>query len=221
MPRHLFILNLHGVGAAKREVPATERSVWIDGARFEAILEYAKARNDIELTFDDSNESDYTVALPALQARGMKAQFFLVAQRIGQPSYLSASQVKSLLAAGMEIGNHGMRHRPWARLDKSELQEELVGARNQLEQLTGVRIDRASCPFGSYNRRVIRALRSAGYKHIYTSDGGPAMPGTFLISRNTVHREHDLGKIKAIIFGRPSYARQFYKYFKLVMKRWL
>lgn len=44
----------------------------------------------IELTFDDGNASDLTIAAPALQARGLAASFFVCASRIGQAGDLGA-----------------------------------------------------------------------------------------------------------------------------------
>jgi hypothetical protein len=56
----------------------------------------------------------------------------------------------------------------------------------------GVAVDEAACPFGSYDRKVLRALRSAGYKRVFTSDGGSTSSRAWLASRTSVHRERDL-----------------------------
>lgn len=220
MPGRIFILNLHGIGTPKRELPASEQRVWLEQARFEAILDYVRTRSDVELTCDDANESDFTVALPALRARGLKARFFLVADRIGQPAFLSRNQVEGLLNSGMEIGSHGLRHRPWAALGKCELHEEIVQARNRLEQLASVRIDHASCPFGSYNRRVVRAFRNAGYKGIYTSDGGPAQPGALILPRNSVCNTWTLETVKQVLSDEVTPLRRLLRNLKLAVKRW-
>jgi len=218
-PRRLFILNLHGIGAPNRELPASERAVWIDEPRFEQLLDWVQDRSDIELTFDDSNESDFAIALPALQVRGMKAQFFLVAGRLGQSGYLSPSQAVALQAARMRIGSHGLCHRPWARLNQTDLHEELFEARDRLEQVTGTTIRDASCPYGSYNRRVIRELRAAGYQRVYTSDGGPTRSDAFLLPRNSVSRTFDLAMIKAMI-SKPVGASLVWRQLKIAVKRW-
>jgi peptidoglycan/xylan/chitin deacetylase (PgdA/CDA1 family) len=216
----VFILNFHGIGAPRHELPPTERRVWIDRVQFEALLDYAKPRPDVELTFDDSNESDYSIALPALQQRGMHAQFFVVAERVGRPGYLSRAQVTALLAAGMKIGSHGLRHRPWAGLDDGGLQEELVVARDRLEQWTGIKIDKAACPFGSYNRRVIQTLRGARYKCIYTSDGGPAQAGALVLPRNTVYNAWTLETVKQVLSDEVAPLHRLARNLKLAFKRW-
>jgi peptidoglycan/xylan/chitin deacetylase (PgdA/CDA1 family) len=216
----MFILNFHGLGDPKRKLPGSEQRVWISETFFESILDWVKDRNNVGLTFDDANESDYTIALPALQARNMKAQFFIVADRVGCPGYLSRGQIANLVAADMVIGSHGMRHRPWATLQPMDLDEELLEARSRLEQMTNLKINAASCPFGSYNRRVIRALRSAGYQRIYTSDGGFARPGSLILPRNSIYHTHNLAAIKQISLDKPGAGRLMWRQLKLALKRW-
>ncbi len=216
----MFIFNLHGIGAPRSELSPNEQAVWLDPSQFEALLDYVKNQLQVELTFDDSNESDFSIALPALRARGLKARFFVVADRVDRPHYLSRSQIEALLTAGMEIGSHGMRHRPWSALGKDELHEELVEAKDRLEQLTGRKILRASCPFGSYNRRVLRGLRRAGYERVYTSDGGPARDDSFLVPRNSVSRTQDLETLKAMVHETPGGIHRVWRPVKLFLKRW-
>ena len=221
MPQHRFILNFHGIGPPGRELTSGERSVWVeDAARFERILDFVKDENCCSLTFDDGNGSDYRIVFPALAARGLKAQFFVVAGNVDLPGYLSRDQVQSLRRAGMKIGSHGMRHRPWTALDRGDLEEELFQARGHLEHMAGVKVDEASCPFGQYNRRVIRSLRDAGYRRIYTSDGGEAEPGAFLVSRNSVQNTWDIAAVRTLLSDTPNTVRRTWRRMKLWVKRW-
>lgn len=216
----MLILNFHGVGLPKRELVASEQSVWIGESLFNTILDYACTQSGIELTFDDANESDYSIALPALQARGMKAQFFVVAERMGRNAFLSREQLNALVAAGMAVGNHGMKHRPWAKLAEGELREELVEARDRLEQLTGAPIRKAACPFGSYNRRVISALRNFGYESIYTSDGGAAQPEALIQPRNSAQPDWDRKTIENFQADRPKVGWGIWTQLKLLAKQY-
>jgi peptidoglycan/xylan/chitin deacetylase (PgdA/CDA1 family) len=219
LPRSVYILNLHGIGTPHKELPASEHNVWISEAQLEMLLNQIKDRGDVELTFDDSNESDWTCALPALRSRGLKAQFFVVVGRIGQPGYLSRSQLLQLIGAGMKIGSHGLKHRRWAGLNHRELNDELVEAKRRLEQTIGAVVDRAACPFGSYNRRVLQALRDAGFKCVYTSDGGTAQPDAFLQPRTSVVRTLDAESLKQLLSDRPAGAGALWRQFKLAIKR--
>jgi len=196
-----------------------EEGCWLDRSFFEAILDSVRERKDVEITLDDSNESDYTVALPALEARNLRAKFFAVAQRLGQNGYLSTSSLRALAAAGMGIGTHGMRHRRWTGLNAEDLREELVEAKDKLEQIMGMPIDEAACPFGGYDRRVLTALRNAGYARIYTSDEGPAPEDVLIQPRNTIRRKHDLADIKRITSDTPCGIRKIVRDVKLKLKQ--
>jgi peptidoglycan/xylan/chitin deacetylase (PgdA/CDA1 family) len=219
-PSCLYILNFHGIGTPRHELPASEQELWIDTSRFQAILDCVHGRSEIRLTFDDANESDYSIALPELKARNLNAQFFVVAGLVGQANYLSHRQVEALATAGMTVGNHGMRHRRWAGLNERELHEELVEARDRLEQISGRPIQAAACPFGSYNCLVIRELRAAGYRSVYTSDGGPAWENALILPRTSIGRSQDIATIKRIGSDTPGWVLYFWRNAKLWLKRW-
>jgi peptidoglycan/xylan/chitin deacetylase (PgdA/CDA1 family) len=216
----LIILNLHGIGPPGRELSPNERELWINERAFGSVLDVTGGLDGVELTFDDSNESDVSIALPRLKERRRAATFFLIADRVNQPGYLSRRQIETLVEAGMRIGNHGMRHRPWTGLNPQEFHEELVEARSRLQQITGRSIEEASCPFGGYNRQTIRELRRAGYARIYTSDSGPACRDSFVLPRNSVRRSWDVTTIRRIVSDRPRGLRAFVRQMKLFLKRW-
>jgi|SRR5580704_3648164 peptidoglycan/xylan/chitin deacetylase (PgdA/CDA1 family) len=216
----LFLLNFHGLGEPPGDVSGGEKECWIDTRFFTEILNTLIGRSDVGLTFDDSNESDHAIALPLLKARGLRARFFVVADRIGKKGYLSKEQLRELCAEGMTIGSHGMRHRQWARLSEPELKEELVEARERLQQATEEPITEAACPFGSYNRKVLGKLRNAGYEKVYTSDDGPAQKDAWLQPRNTIVRSYDLKDVARIMESVPSGPKGLWRKCKLALKRW-
>ncbi len=218
----IFILNFHGLGQPRQGLAlgGGEETYWIEESFFEAILDRVRHRTDVQITFDDSNESDFAVAFPALQARGMTAKFFMVAQRIGVQGYVSLNQLQSLVAAGMEIGCHGMRHRSWRGLSKQDLKEELVEAKDRLEQMAVRQIKEAACPWGNYDRRVLRALRNLGYQRVYTSDQGPALSDAWLQPRTTVTRRDDLPAIERTTANLPHGVAGLWRATKLTLKRW-
>jgi peptidoglycan/xylan/chitin deacetylase (PgdA/CDA1 family) len=210
-------LTFHGIGEPGRELEPGERDVWVSRARFLDVLDAVAGRHDVRITFDDGNASDVEQALPALRSRGLTGTFFVVAGRIGAPGYLDAGGIRVLAAGGMTVGSHGMWHRPWRGLDASGAHEELVDARRMLEDVVGRPVTEAACPFGAYDRRTLRALRRAGYRHVYTSDRGTAHGRQWLQARTTL-RAHDgdeqLGRILA---GEP---RSALRRAKLTVKRW-
>jgi peptidoglycan/xylan/chitin deacetylase (PgdA/CDA1 family) len=213
-------LNFHGIGDPERALDPGEANVWVSNEQFLSVLDCAVGRDDVRITFDDGNASDLEVALPALHERGLSATFFVVAGRLGSPRFLDEDGVGQLAAAGMEIGCHGMRHRPWRGLDERALHEELVGARTVLEGVVGRPVTLAACPFGSYDRRVLRTLRGSGYRHVYTSDGGIAHPGAFLQTRISVGPHDEPGLLERISASRPPAHRALMRRAKLAVKRW-
>jgi peptidoglycan/xylan/chitin deacetylase (PgdA/CDA1 family) len=188
---HELILTFHGLGEPPDSVGDSERDVWIPVEWFEAIVD-ALPRAGVGLAFDDGNASDIESALPALSKRELIARFFVLTGRIGSAGYLSAEDIAKLSAAGMKIGSHGRDHRNWRGLTQGELREELVSSRAMLAELANADITEAACPFGSYDRRVLRALRATGYDHVFTSDGGTHHVGSWLCSRTTVSKSRPL-----------------------------
>jgi peptidoglycan/xylan/chitin deacetylase (PgdA/CDA1 family) len=213
-------LTFHGVGDHGRALEAAEEHVWLSAADFEAVLDAAVGRDDVRITFDDGNASDVAHALPALSRRGLSATFFVVAGRLGEPGFLDADDVRALAAAGMTIGCHGMRHRPWRRLDDRDLVEELVESRKVLEAVVERPVTGAACPFGAYDRRVLRSLRQSGYEQVYTSDTGMATPDRWLQVRNTVCRGDGGDLLERIVSSERSRGHALRRRAKLAAKRW-
>ena len=179
-------LTFHGIGTSPMGVPLDEKSYWVDPDELEAVLELVRGRSDVRVTFDDGNASDVELALPRLLERGVTGTFFVLAGRLDTPDYVDRAGVRALLDAGMRVGSHGSAHLDWRTLDESRLTREVVDSRRELEALVGGKVDEASCPFGSYDRRVLRRLRAAGYRRVFTSDDGWTHDGAWLQTRNTL-----------------------------------
>jgi peptidoglycan/xylan/chitin deacetylase (PgdA/CDA1 family) len=194
-----FILNLHGVGPVPRDLDDGERDCWLDRDFFEAVLELAQGGPHVRLTFDDGNSSDCELVLPALLRRGLQATFFVCSGRLDQPTFLNRVQVRELQSGGMQIGSHGAAHIPWRHLPPVRLREEIIDSRRILENACGGAVDTAACPFGAYDRRVLRGLRRAGYRFVYTSDGGASAGGSWLQPRTTVTRSMTLPAVQRLV----------------------
>lgn len=216
MSRRHLILTFHGLGDPPPSVQGSERTVWVDRDLFVATVdEAARQREAVSITFDDGNRSDVEIAVPELERRKLEAIFFIVADRLGQPGYLDAGDLREMARAGMRIGSHGLEHRSWRTLDDDLLETHLREARSIIEDAAGVPVTAASCPFGEYDRRVLRHLRETGHERVYTSDGGPAKPGAWLQARNTIHS--DWGPAAARVAERRN---GLVRAAKLVAKRW-
>ena len=219
--RELVILTFHGLGKPIRVVAASEKRFWISQDFFEAILDVAKDRRDVCITFDDSNASDFEIALPALKNRNMTAKFFVVVANLGKRGYLSLDRLRALDAAGMTIGNHGMHHVRWTSLGPDALFQELVESKRELELILGRSVKEASCPFGSYDGKVIRELVNLGYEKIYTTDEYPASVSSLMQPRFSVKQSHGLSEIERIVNGDFGFVNRTWGRIKMKVREWL
>lgn len=211
-------LTFHGVGEPPGHVDDEERAVWLSLGAFTTVVDAVAGRRDVRLTFDDGNRSDVDRALPLLLERDLRASFFVVAGRIGEPGYLDGGDLRELLRSGMEVGSHGFAHRPWRGLTERELEEELGDARRAIEAAAGAAVTAAACPFGAYERRALSELKRRGYTRVYTSDDGLADETAWLQPRNTLRSGADTADVEAILVEGP--AARAIRRGKTVIKRW-
>jgi peptidoglycan/xylan/chitin deacetylase (PgdA/CDA1 family) len=217
-------LIFHGIGEPMRELEPGEAPYWIDRDLFASVLDRVCALPDpgrVRISFDDGNLSDRQIGLPMLAERGLTADFFVLTGRIGQAGSLGIADIRALLDAGMGIGSHGIAHRAWNGLNDAELEDELVRSRHVLEEMCGTPVQSAGIPFGAYDARVLRALRSAGYMAAYSSDGGCMDPTAFLRPRASVRAGMDMAEIDALIAGRMSLRRRLRRIIGMARKRFL
>lgn len=181
-------MNHHGLGKPARAIDAAERSYWLPIATFRDTLDLVTTLQapgiEFGITFDDGNASDYEHAMPLLVERGLTARFFVLADRIGHPGSLSASQIREMGTAGMTIGSHGWDHIDWRQATKAALRREFYDARESLQDILGKKVDTLAVPFGLFDRRVVAEAQKAGYRQIFTSSGGFSSSGQGLIPRN-------------------------------------
>ncbi len=206
--RSVVNLTVHGIGPPRRPFDSGEQDTWVSVEQFEQVLDAVTGRADVRLTFDDGNASDVEIALPRLRERGLTAEFFVLAGLLGEPGRLDEDGVRELVRAGMPVGSHGWAHRDWRRLDPGQASEELGDAHRLLTKLTGRPVTRVAIPFGSYDRHVLRRLRLAGVTRAYTSDGGPARPGSWLQARTSLRCDLDAGWTRRVLDERPSPVRR-------------
>jgi peptidoglycan/xylan/chitin deacetylase (PgdA/CDA1 family) len=207
-PTSIVNLTVHGIGTPVRELDPGEDRAWVSEAQFEEVLDAVAGRPDVRVTFDDGNASDVEIALPHLLKRRLTGQFFLPAGLIGMPGRLDRDGVRELLRAGMTLGSHGWAHCDWRRLAPEQQHEELIGAPRMLEELAGRPVSEVALPMGSYDRHVLRRLRTANVTRVYTSDGGRARPDAWLQARTSLRSNIDSAWIARVIDGVPSLPRR-------------
>jgi peptidoglycan/xylan/chitin deacetylase (PgdA/CDA1 family) len=214
----VFNLTFHGLGMPGSSIVADEKRYWLDVDAFERILDHVSQWPNTRITFDDGNLSDLIVAVPRLLEHHLRGSFFIVAARMGREGYMGRSELLELLAAGMEIGSHGMHHHSWRRTRGGDLLQEIRTAKAILEDTLGVSITQAACPFGDYDRTALNMLANSGFTRVYTSDRGWARPNAWIQARNTVAATTDIRDVEQVRSW--PWSKNFRHYLKLTLKRY-
>ena len=130
----------------------------------------ASARPTVSLTFDDGLASQRRAAA-LLDERGLPATFYVPSGLIGAlPNRLAWDDVRSLAAAGHEIGGHTRTHVHLTEVPEEEARAEIL--RDHAELVAqGLRPATFAYPFGEHDERARRLVEEAGY------DAGRAVGG--------------------------------------------
>ncbi len=84
---------------------------------------------------------------------------------------LSSEQVKELSAGQLfNIGGHTLSHPALPFYNKAVQQEEILGNKLHLEQITGEKIDLFAYPSGKYNDLTIKILNQMGFQAAFTTN---------------------------------------------------
>ncbi|MDR2591298.1 MAG: polysaccharide deacetylase family protein [Chitinispirillales bacterium] len=141
------------------------------------------------ITFDDGLSSFYDNAYPMLEERGIKSTLFpvagLIGKRgdwdvIGRPRHITAAMLREIADSGHEIGSHSLTHANLVWLNDDELIKELRDSKSILEDIAGTAVKSLSFPFGSWNKRVWNAAKSAGYENATAYRGHRSAPPEFM-----------------------------------------
>jgi peptidoglycan/xylan/chitin deacetylase (PgdA/CDA1 family) len=149
----------------------------------------------VGLTFDDGYDDFLRHALPVLLRHGFSATAFVIAGRLGgvnawdalgpRKPLMTAAQLRTAKAAGIEIGSHGLRHVTLTDATDKELNREQRLSRQILQDITGSAVAGFCYPYGHLNRRVVDGVQETGYDYacaIWTGQltGQYAMPRVYV-----------------------------------------
>jgi peptidoglycan/xylan/chitin deacetylase (PgdA/CDA1 family) len=125
------------------------------------------------LSFDDGWENQFTYGFPLLQQYGFTGTFYVVTNYLDHPNFMTTDQLKTMIAAGMTIGDHTRSHPPLPSIgNPARLKDEIAGSKALLEERLGVAIDTFAYPYGSYTASVAAVVKAAGYRTARTVDSG-------------------------------------------------
>jgi len=160
---HMQMLVAHGfVGVTVRDVTR-----WQCG-------EIELPSRAVAITFDDAYESVQQFATPILEKHRWPCTVYVVTSQVGgsnvwdpaapRAQLLDAVALRSLAAAGHDIGSHSRRHCRIRGLDFDTARDELAGSREELEAHIGGAVESFAFPYGSHDKRTLEMVRAAGYR---------------------------------------------------------
>ncbi len=219
------IFNFHGVGEPPPHIDPSEVKYWLNLEAYcralDAIQDLTSSTGQaVSVTFDDGNLSDLTLALPELVKRDMAATFFVCAGRIGLEGYLDGPALQELLQSGMDVGSHGVDHVDLRKTSNADLAREAGTSRKTLEDICQKTVDTFAIPFGSYDRRVLAALRRAKYRTVFTSDGGRASSHVWMQARQTLQFDWEEGNAIQKNLHAPAHRDRFKRLLLKCYKSW-
>lgn len=118
------------------------------------------------ITFDDGYWDNYEFAFPILKEFGFSAAFFVTTENIGKKGFMTWDMLREMIAVpGIEIGSHGVAHKPFSDMAENEARMSLSTSKKILEEKLGREIRAISYPCGSFNDKIVAMAHEAGYAY--------------------------------------------------------
>jgi peptidoglycan/xylan/chitin deacetylase (PgdA/CDA1 family) len=120
------------------------------------------------LSFDDTDEEQFSVAYPEMKKYGFKGIFFIMTVSINRPHYMTKEQLKTLSDDGNAVEAHTWDHHMVTKYQGEDWEKQLVQPKKKVEEITGKSADYFAYPFGLWNKAVFPELKKAGYKMAFS-----------------------------------------------------
>ena len=122
----------------------------------------------VSYTFDDGLRNQYLIAVPIMEKLQMPGTFFIIhgqvsatlqeaeAKEPGAWGGVTWEEIRTLVAKGFEIGNHGYSHKNLVTQVKEleELEYEIENSANMIRKETGIFPVSFCYPYNSFNEQV-------------------------------------------------------------------
>ena len=114
----------------------------------------------ISLSFDAAwGNEDTSRILEILDKHDVKVTFFMTGGWVS--SY--PNDVKAILAAGHDLGNHSENHKNMSQISNTEKKEELMSVHSKVKELTGYDMFLFRPPYGDYDNALVKTAKECGY----------------------------------------------------------
>jgi len=109
----------------------------------------------VSLTFDDGLQSQLSLVIPALDARGIKGTFYVITNGVN-----TWEPWRNAAAAKHEIGSHTKSHLYLTDLSIAQMHDEMNGSKTLIDaQITSSKVLSIAYPYGSVNSDVSTVAR--------------------------------------------------------------
>jgi peptidoglycan/xylan/chitin deacetylase (PgdA/CDA1 family) len=131
----------------------------------------------ISLTFDDGT-ADQMAAARVLARYRLHGTFYIITGAVGAPHYMGRADLRTLAAAGDEIGGHTVSHLDLVNASAAEARRQVCAGRDILAR-SGFTVTSFAYPDGAYDAALERSVRGCGYSSARIAAGlaGPGCPG--------------------------------------------
>ena len=116
------------------------------------------------LTFDDTDEEQYSLGNIEMKKYGFKGVYFIMTISMNRPRYMNKEQIKNLSDSGNVIAGHTWDHHMVTKYTATDWDIQLNKPQKQLETITGKPIKYFAYPFGLWNTTAITEIKNRGYK---------------------------------------------------------
>ncbi|MBE5318523.1 polysaccharide deacetylase family protein [Pedobacter sp. MR2016-19] len=121
----------------------------------------------IMITFDDTDEDQFTIGNTTLKKYGFKGVYFIMTVSIGRKgriNYMTKEQIKQLADEGNTIASHTYDHKNFAQFTDADWTTQIDEPTKKLEQITGKKIEYFAFPYGVFKSSTLHKLKEHGFK---------------------------------------------------------
>ncbi len=157
----------------------------------------------VTTSWDDDDRSGLKLA-ELLSVHRLPGTFYVPTGRLGRDSLFSVSDLRTLSAAGFEIGGHTVTHAVLTQVGAGQQAREISACKSTLQQILGREVTMFCYPKGRLNAQLMSAVKRCGYR---------GARGTQMLSCSA--RFHPFAMpitVQAYPHGRSNYVRNLLRY---------
>ena len=224
------ILSYHSVGSGPLSMPVEKFQAQINWLQEHAVVEDidtlvqnpGNSGLRVALTFDDGYRSLYTIVAPILLSKRFSATAYINTGWMGEQKanlsdealgyypgeeFLLWKEVGELKDSSWIIGSHGVEHLDFTHLSLTEINQQLIESKQQIESKLRICCKHFSYPWGRHNQIVRSAVFDSGYQFATAAHHAPLQKrgNKFCLPRLNIRREYELEDFVFVLSGGWDY----------------